>query len=357
MDAPTGDMTLPTVDAVTRPFPYIAITFSPAWWQAKVDRQPSAMERARLLWERFGDVGLGEEKPVLPAPVVGGEYGDRFMAAFWGGEVVYPPAAVPAALVLPDARERMAGLEVPDVATSPVAQRAFGDAERLKNEHGTCAAAVNYGGPLNNAVSVLGQDILTVCAEDPDLAREVLHKMAQGVMVVHDEIVCPINGVDPVATRAGGWGIGNCPVCMISPRMYSEVVLASDRWLSNHFTGGFYLHHCGVFDAYTEAYRPLQPLALDVGPGTDLAITRAAYPDAVISTYIEVGALSRMGLDEVDATLSEMIGAAGPPELFSAISIAEAGPEISDETVRHLMTARERFAAASCTPPTGAPDL
>ena len=345
MDAPTGDMTLATGAATARPFPYIAITFSPAWWQAKYDRQPSATGRARLLWERFGDVGLGEEYPAEPAPMVGGEYGDRFMAAFWGCEVVYPPAAVPAALVLPDARARMERLEVPDAATSPVAQRAFADAERLREEHGVCSAAVNYGGPLNNAVSVLGQDILAVCAEDPDLAGDVLQKMAQGVIVVHDEIVCRINGVHPAATRAGGWGIGNCPVCMISPRMYSEVVLASDQWLSGHFSGGFHLHHCGVFDAYTEAYRPLQPLSLDVGPGTDLAVTRAAYPGAVISTYIEVGALSRMSLEDVDATLRNMIGAAAPAELFSAISIAEAGPEVSDETVRHLLTARERILA------------
>jgi hypothetical protein len=239
------------------PFPAINIYFSEAWWHAYYGPGVSAADRPRLLFERFGDVGLGEENPAPSAPFVGGEYGDRFMAAFWGCEIVHQPGHAPAALVLPDARRRMASLEVPDVRTSPIAQRALDDAVALRERHGSCAAAVNYGGPLNNAVSVFGDEILLACAADPALADRVLRRMAEAILAIHDEVVCRINGVDPAAAREGGWGIGNCPVCMLSPRTYRDVVLPVDLWLRCQFAGPFHLHHCGVFDAYAEVYKPL----------------------------------------------------------------------------------------------------
>jgi hypothetical protein len=327
-----------------RPIPPLAISFAPAWWVAHYGRLPDGQTKARLLYERFGDLGLGQADPAPPEPCVGGDYGDRFMSAFWGCEIAYRDGQFPAAIPLPDPRQRMEGLRLPDLDTSPVAQRAFADAAALRAEHGRCSAAVNYGGPLNNAVSVFGQEILAVCAEAPDLARRVLQLMAQGVLLVHDGIVCRINQVAPADTRAGGWGIGNCPVCTISPAVYRDVVRPSDLWLAGQFAGGFGLHHCGVFDAYAEVYKPLRPVALDLGPGSDLRIARAAYPEAAISTYLEVGAVSRMTRSELDAAVARLVAEAGDTGSFTAISVAEAGPEVSDATVRDLMTVKDRLA-------------
>jgi hypothetical protein len=323
--------------------PSISIGFSEAWWYKYYGDDTSGKDRRRLLFERFGDVGLGEENPSQPQPYVGGEYGDRFMSAFWGCEIVYLSGQAPAALILPDAWDRMENLEVPNVDTSPIVQKAFEKAHKLKEQYGYCTAGVNFGGPLNNAVSVFGSDILLACLAEPEMAKRVLQKMGEAVLAIHDLVVCKINGVDPKTTRANGWGIGNCPVCMVSPETYSDVVLPSDLWLHNQFHGEFNLHHCGVFDAYTEAYRPLNPSSLDVGPGTDLRITRNAYPNAKISTYIEVGALAKMSQDDIDELIIKMIHDASPAELFTVISVADAGPEISDETVKNLMTATERI--------------
>ena len=324
-------------------FPRISIGFSEAWWYKYYSGDISGKDRRRLLFERFGDVGLGEENPPKPEPYVGGEYGDRFMAAFWGCEIIYIPEQAPAAMILPKAWERMQNLEVPDIETSPIVQKAFENARILKERYGYCRAGVNFGGPLNNAVSVFGSDILLACVAEPDMAQRVLQKMGEAVLAIHDLVVCKINGIDPKTTRSGGWGIGNCPVCMVSPETYRNVVLPADLWLRNQFQGEFNLHHCGVFDAYTEVYRPLNSSSLDVGPGTDLRITRSAYPQAKISTYIEVSALANMSRDDIDDLISRMIDDASPVELFTNISVADAGPEITDETVRNLMTVADRI--------------
>ena len=322
-------------------FPAITIEFSKAWWWARYG-DTAGKDRRRLLFERFGDVGLGEENPRPLTPVVGNEYGHRFMSAFWGCEIVYQNNHAPAALPLPDPRRRMERLEVPDADSSPVIQKALQTARELKALHGECRADVNVGGPLNNAVSVFGDEILLVCAEEPELARRVLRKMSEAIMAVYERFIWPVNGVDPAKARAGDWGLGNCPVGLISPRTYAEVVLPEDLWLKDHFKGNCYLHHCGVFDAYIEAYRPLNPAGLDLGPGSDLRLARRGYPKAQISTYIEVGALSRMSRSQIDDFVKQAIEAAAPAELFTRISAADAGPELSDETVRNFLTVQSR---------------
>lgn len=329
-------------------FPQISVSFSEAWWLERYGEAASRKNRSRLLWERFGNVGLGEENPPSPeaaAPSVGGEYGDRFMAALWGCEIVYEPGRAPAALSLPEPRRCMEQLRSPDLDASPVIKKTIEKAEDLKRRHGRCQACINFGGPLNNAVSVFGEEILAVCAEAPDLARQVLQMMGEAILAVHDRVVCRINGVEPAVSRRDGWGIGNCPVCMIAPETYAEVVLPVDKWMRDQFAGGFGLHHCGVFDRYAEVYRPLRPTSLDLGPGSDLRIARRAYPEAVISAYLDVAKVSGMNRDEIDAVISRMVAAAGHGECFPKISVADVGPDMPDETVRWLMTAPTRLVA------------
>lgn len=336
-------------------FPILEISFAPAWWHAHYGMDFSAprwqdpitateldRDQRRLLFERFGDLGQGEADPA-PRPCVGSEYGHRFMSAFWGCEILYLPDQYPAAIPLPGAAERIAELEVPEVAASPVVHQAFRNARLLEERYGHFTAAINYGGPLNNGVSVLGAEMLGVCAADPELARRTLRKMGEAVIAVHDRVACPLNKIPVSQAHAGDWGIGNCPVFMLSPRTYREVVLPIDLWFREQFAGGFDLHHCGHFHPYTQVYRALRPSSLDVGPGSDLRATRAAYPDLPIATYIDVAALAGMSRDGIDAMLTRMIEDAWPPKLFSYIRVAEAGPEVSDTTVRDLLTAPQRI--------------
>jgi hypothetical protein len=326
------------------PFPKIDVQFSEAWWQANYGAAATAKDQRRLLWERFGDVGLGEEHPAPVEPCLDGGYGDRYLAAFWGCEIVHLPGQAPAALPLPNARERMQTLEVPDLETSPVVQRTFDQAREMCAKHGSCKAWFNFGGPLNNAVSVFGEEILAACLDEPDLARQVLRKMAEANLLILDGVLCRINGVDPATIRAGSWGIGNCPVCMIAPATYIDVVLPVDLWLRNQFSTEFCVHHCGVFDAYAEGYRALRPTDLDIGPDSDLSIARRTYPEARIYAYLKVDALARMSLPEVDAYLRKLVADAAPVALFPMMKVADAGPDLADATVRHLLTAGQRLA-------------
>jgi hypothetical protein len=50
-----------------------------------------------------------------------------------------------------------------------------------------------------------------------------------------------------------------------------------------------------------------------------------------------------MTQEGVDAIISKIVNDAGPRDLLTSIAVAEIGPDISDETVRDLMTAGERI--------------
>ncbi|HET6485129.1 MAG TPA: uroporphyrinogen decarboxylase family protein [Spirochaetia bacterium] len=342
--------------APSQPFPRLDFTFAPAWWHARFgmdfsDRRvwmdPIAYverdrEQRRLLHETFGDVDLGEADP-KPRPRAGDEYGHRWMSAFWGCEVVYLVDQAPHATPFPDAWERLAALRIPDVATSPVAQHTLANARVLTERYGRCECAINYGGPLNNAVSVLGESIYLACAAEPKLADRVLRQMAQAVITAHDEVACPVTGADVATARKGSWGIGNCPVGTIDPQMYTRIVLPVDQWFARQFSGPFNLHHCGIFDRYREAYRPLHFDTMDLGPGSDLRAARAAYPRTPISAWVDVGVLPRLGRTGIDAMIRGIVNDLGPMELIPAIMVGEAGPEVSDETVRDFLTAPERL--------------
>jgi len=336
----------------------IDISFAPAWWLAHygmdsgaalwadpIARTERDCQQRRLLFERFGDVGLGEEHP-KPHPSIEA-YGHRFMAALWGCAIKYQPDQAPAAEVLPDAHKRMQNIQSPDLQASPIVQRAFEEAQLLKQRYGWCDGSINVGGPLNNAVSVFGEEILAACAHrqysaaEPELAQHVLQKMAETVLAVDEQITCRINDTDTALPRPW-FGIGNCPVCLIAPQTYRQVVLPVDQWLRGHFQE-LHLHHCGIFHPYVQAYHDLHPTHIDVGWGTDLRATRRAYPQTPMSLEIQVKALNNKSQAEIDAMIARMVEDAGPPELITVLWAAEAGPDLPDQTVRDLMTAPVRL--------------
>jgi len=328
-------------------------TFSPAWWHANygmdfgedfwrdpVARTERDMRQRRLLFERFGDVRMGEEHP-RPRPNIEA-YGHRFMAAFWGCNIVFLPDQSPGAEVLPDARVRMENLEVPDPGASPVAKRALGEAHLLRKRYGSCYGGFNTGGPLNNAVSVFGQEMLVACLTDPELAKSVLRKMGEALLMVDDRVTRPINRDDPGSPRMDG-GLANCQAAMISPQTYSEVVFPVDRWYREQFHGRWNLHHCGVFHPYAETYRLLRPSRIDVGRGTDYRVTRRAFPHTPISIEIHPLDLAGKTQEEVDDLIARTVEEAGPLELVVRLWVAEAGVEMPDQSVRDFVTAPARI--------------
>jgi hypothetical protein len=98
-----------------------------------------------------------------------------------------------------------------------------------------------------------------------------------------------------------------------------------------------------VFDAYAEVYQALEPSSIDIGPGSNVRIARAAFPAAEIAVWLDVGLLPRMSADQMAAWVARVIEDGGPAELIGWIGVAEVGVDVVDQTVRDWVTVGQRL--------------
>jgi hypothetical protein len=333
--------------------PVCNIDFSPKWyhdrfglefterfWLDPIARTELNRSMRRVLRETFADVGLGEADP-KPMPSIEA-YGHRFMSAYWGCQIHYQPDQAPAAIALDDPAQRIESLQLPTIDPSPVVERAMKDAHLLADRYGGCEGSFNEGSPLNNAVSVLGEEILAAIVERPQAAQRILKLMAQAILTMHDSVTARINRTPPSSRRAIR-GLGNCPVCMISPKSYEQVVLPVDQWYLSQI-GGRGLHHCGAFHPYAEVYKKLEPDGLQIGYLSDRRISRAAFPNTPISLLLEASAIAGQTPAHVQTLVREMVDQAAPTHLVTDISVIDVGPEVSDEAVRAFVTSLPKVA-------------
>lgn len=116
-------------------------------------------------------------------------------------------------------------------------------------------------GVLNNAIQLLGDEVLGDLLDDPPRAQAVLAKMA-------DHEIAKVR-FDVDHGWRGFWFLFNCSVDMIGPDIYRATVLEHDARVAQtvrSLGSGVHLHHCGRFDRFASAYRELGLIgSLEVG--------------------------------------------------------------------------------------------
>lgn len=333
--------------------PEVNVTFSEQWWYERsgidfsehswtdpILRTERDMAMRRWLYEHFGDAGLGEADP-KPMPTIEA-YGHRFVPALFGCEVRYAKNQAPCEVPLYLDIEHMGTLEAPDLDTAPVIRKAKADAEVLTKKYGWCDGTINWGGPLNAGMSIIGQELLTAFAVAPDAASHVLNTVAKTLIRLHDEVCATISPQFHNPKNRTIF-IGDCQVIMVSPKTYHEYVLPHDLWLRNQAVE-YHLHHCGRITSYLDAYSELSPLAwIQPGWGSDIAATRRTFPEATISMLMECSALRQLPMVEMDEVVFGMIAAAQPLAKVQDIWIADVSSDISDDYIRHLRTCHLRL--------------
>jgi hypothetical protein len=333
--------------------PEVNVTFSEQWWYERsgidfsernwtdpILRTERDMAMRRWLHERLGDVGMGEADP-KPLPTIEA-YGHRFVPALFGCQIRYEKNQAPCEVPLYLNIDQMAELQTPDIDTAPVTCKARSDAEILTKKYGWCNGAINWGGPLNASMSIVGQELLTAFAVAPEAADHVLGTVAKTLIRLHDEICAPISP-QLYNPKKRGIFIGDCQVIMVSPKTYREQILPHDKWLRAQ-ASEYHLHHCGKITNYLDAYSELSPLAwIQPGWGSDISATRRTFPESTISMLMECSVLQKVPMSEMDEIVFNMIAAARPLSKVQDIWIADVSSDISDDYIRHLRTCHLRL--------------
>ena len=317
----------------------LGMAFDKPVWDDPLRRTEMKMTTHRKVYERFGDVGLGEAEP-RPDPTIDA-YGHRFMGALYGCDIVYLSDQAPCALTIKGDYDTLARFDVPDFNNSRVMNRAWDEVALMQREYGFCYGTVNMGSPLNVAVTTFGELFLSAVAEEPELAQHVLRVVMETQFKLYEEFQ---RKVEPERYPEGTteMGYGNCPAIMLSPSMYREVVLPVDKEYRSR-CDIFHLHHCGIFDRYAEMYTELSPNNIDIGAGSDYGIMRQVFPDTRASLIIDPSDVEGRSREQIDAHLSAMAEAARPYELTTHMWTADFSPGMTDENIRDLATAHLRI--------------
>ena len=317
----------------------VDIVCAPEWWHENggisfdrdfffhpARRVEDERKMERLLYERWGRFALGEhreeERPEVGAVHLAAGF---FIPEMLGCEVLYtekhPPQVKPA---------NMTGIDIdPGEAFKSGAFRAFDNmTSELKAGYGVLHGDVNWGGILNLALDLRGQEFFIDMVTDPESAQEGLARIAEILEKFADGIQA-MTGTSSVSVNRNVRNLARpvflhseCSHTMISQQDYEKFLLPFDiEWSKRHRPFG--IHYCGA-----DPHRHVVQLAkiphldfLDVGWGGDLKVLREYLPDTFLNIRLSPVELARSEVDDIHDTIVRLVTDSGDPRLTGVCCI------------------------------------
>lgn len=311
----------------------VELVFNPNWWHHTAGisfnrdfyldaatRIAHDVTMRRVLYERFGEIGLGEPAP-QPRPVIGSLHvaGGFVIPALLGAEIVFEPDAAPQPRPLDLALEQIVAFEKPDFRARWPMQQLIADMDALEAEYGYLVGDLNTDGLLNAAYHLYGQRLFMDFYQAPDRVRRLLEIIGELIVEVALYVrertgSCSIS-VNRMAGRVDPrlFLHANCSVQMISPASYRAIQLPTEQAMARRIQP-YGIHHCGDnLHRIAPVYAETGAVYYEVGWGSDAAQCRAALPDAFLNLRLDPVRMLQCTPDEIAADTERLL-AAGPLE-------------------------------------------
>jgi hypothetical protein len=315
-----------------REFLPMELVFNPNWWfqaagisfdEAFYLDAPTRIENdvtmRRVLYERYGQMGLGEADP-SPRPIIGSLHvaGGFVIPALLGAQIRFAPDAAPQPEPLNWTAEQVEALQAPDWRQAWPMRQIVADMDALEAEYGYLVGDLNTDGLLNAAYHLYGEQLYLDFHRAPGRARRVLEIIAELIVDVALYVrsrtgSCSIS-VNRMVERVDPrlFLHANCSVQMISPASYREMHLPLEQAMARRIRP-FGIHHCGDnTHRIAPDYARLPLVYLEVGWGSDVAACRRALPDAFLNLRLSPVRMLQRSPHEIAADTEELLRAAGP---------------------------------------------
>lgn len=309
----------------------VDIVFHPSWWHAHTgitfdedffyhpDRRVEAERRMELeLHDRFGQYGLGDahcqDRPEVGAVHLAAGF---MLQEMLGCEVIYsekaPPQVIPARLTSPE-------LPTGDPFASPAWKRFEKLMDTLETRYGYLTGDVNWGGILNIALDLRGQDLFLDMLDAPDKVSTFFADIARVIEAFTARISARTQTTSVSVTRLVRHCPGavflhsECSHTMISEKDYRRFLMSFDAaWSQSRRPFG--IHHCGNDPhRFAGSYAELPHLDfLDVGWGGDVSLLRQHLPNTFLSIRLDPVSLRTMPLEQVREQIRCRVVASGDP--------------------------------------------
>jgi len=348
------------------PEPYLPvdIIFHPNWWNKNYgltfdkdffyepERRVSQEQTMRkLLYERFGDLGLGRKdaprRPLVGPILIGTGY---FIQDVLGCEIRYGEDANPW-VISPNLSEKEAfKLAVPDdIEKTPPMRALYALMQTLKDEFGYLGGDVPMHSPVNVALDLRGQEYFFDLLDRPDLAEHLHKVIAHTIYEVGRRIKARTGTVSLSIMRiTAGFlpdmlTIPNCNLQMISPDHYHQYLKKWDIWLGERLSP-MGIHHCGNnAHLFARDYADTGAVYMDVGCGSKIKPCREAFKDHWISLRVDPAKMLDWTATEATGATEDLLEEHGRPFDRLAVQCPNADYGTPDENVRAMFKTVARY--------------
>lgn len=332
----------------------VDIVFHPSWWHENAGisfdesffydprrRVEDEQKMEQVLYDRFGDLGLGEDH-LKALPQIGAVHlaSGYLLSEMLGCKIEYYEDAPPQVIC---AHKDSLDFEVEDAFRSPAFKRLVNLMEELKAKHGYVVGDINWGGVLNLAIDVRGEEIFTDMTLEPEKAEVYFRKIAQVIdkFVWYMQSNTGSSSISvnrsarlfdyPVAIHS------ECSHTMISEEDYRRFILPIDKeWSMRHQPYG--IHYCGK-DPHrmASAFSEIERLTfLDVGWGGDVALLREHLPETFFNIRLSPVDVEKYTYEELYQNISERVIASGPDLTKTGLCCVNMDKGVSDKRIYEI---------------------
>ncbi len=338
----------------------VDIVLGPPWWYKNTGitfdqdfffhparRVEAEQKMEQVLYEKWGKFGLGRQKDEKRPEVGAVHLAAGFMLSeMLGCQVNYlednPPQVVPLS------SEKLSA-DNASAFNSQVYRKFESLLENLKKKYGYVTGDVNWGGILNIAMDLRGQELFFDMVESPDHVQQEFSKIRDLIDRFVGEIQQRtgtssisvnrnvVNFKDPIFLHS------ECSHTMISVEHYEQFLFPFDQYWSLN-KRPFGIHYCGA-DAhrYAESFSRLPHLDfLDVGWGGDVKILRQHLPGTFLNIRLNPAQLANQSTDEIRKDIRRLVKDSANHNLTGVCCI-NMDDKVSDDKIDAIFTTVEEL--------------
>ncbi len=303
----------------------VDIVFHPSWWYVNggivfdedffyhpLKRVEAEKQMENMLYERFGQFGLGTDRN-RNLPVIGAVHNASgyILQEMLGCQVIYqedsPPQVIPALM------EELK-IDQEKAFNSDVFKKLLNLQDKLKSRYGYLTGDINWGGVLNIALDLIGENVFTDFYLRPDetkkqflLISDVIERFVSGIGSQTGTTSISVNRnvrhiEKPVFLHS------ECSHTMISTEQYEEFLMPVDIvWSQKYRPYG--IHYCGKDPhRYAQAFSKIENLDfLDVGWGGDIKELRKYLPQTFLNVRLDPVTINSFTDEELEKTITGLV--------------------------------------------------
>lgn len=355
----------------TEPYLPTDVVFHPNWWNKQFGisfdrgffynperRIAEEQLMRRSLYERFGDIGLGDRnpprRPLIGPIAIGTGY---FIQETLGCEIHFQEDASPWVISPHLTEEEVWKLTPPKNIEKTASMAGIRKiVEAFRKEFDYLEGDVPMHSVVNVALDLRGQEYFIDLLERPNLVDHLHRVIAETIYEVGRRIreltktisisICRITaGFQPDILT-----IPNCNNQMISPNLYRKYLKKYDIWLGEKL-GPMGIHHCGNnAHFFAKDYAETGAIYMDVGCGSEIKPCREAFKDRWLSLRLDPVKLQRSTAEEAVRATEALLEEHGKPFDKTALQCVNIDDGTPDETIRAFFNTVAKFRGKATYP-------